>query len=373
MTDAPRVAAASRVSTLAARTHARFARQLEADGIDLDAGQRAAVRALGEPIAHGVYLWGSVGRGKSMLADRYIEAIPSTRTRRVHYYAFFRELNARLVASRAPLERVVRDLVGDVRAICFDEFHVHDVADAIFLTRTLEAILDLDILVIATSNYAPASLMPDPRFHDRFAPAIELITSRLHVVSIGDGPDHRAHHAGDAALPRMRSGFADGTWTIDPQAHADATPTTPTRDSVLTLSSVLALGSVTIPGAIIERATEQGGTERVALVSIADLCGRPLGPNEYLALTEAADRVAISGFPDPARLTRVPAARLRILIDVLAERDVALDVTADDHWDRLDLVRERPADLERTLSRLALLRVQGGGDRSVSAASAAGA
>lgn len=313
----------SRASALATATARPFRERLARERIALDAEQARAAEALCDPHPHGYYLWGDVGRGKSMLATRYFEAIPSEAKLRVHFTEFFRELQQRIVAEWHPLEAVLREMFGGTRAILFDEFHVHDVADAIYLTRTLEALVELDVLVIATSNYEPARLLPDPHFHDRFLPAIALIESAFAVVPIGAGRDYRV--GGDAA---PGAGFASGRWIIGDPGEG---PTAP-----------------------------EGG-ERTRRMTFAELCDRPVGAWQYLALADAVrdadERLVVCEAPDLSTLPREVAGRLGLLVDVLADRDLPVDFVAQGHWSSLRDASEPPVDVERTLSRFELLEV----------------
>ena len=299
---------------LAEQTRDAFLIEIAGGGLTLDPAQREAVAALSGPTTQGWYLWGGVGRGKTMLADAYFRSIPTSAKRRVHFHAFFRELHARIIAERRPIEETIGEMLADDRAVLFDEFHVHDVADAVYLARTLEVILELDILVIATSNYAPAGLLPDPMFHDRFIPTIALIEQHLAVVEVGRGPDHRSV---DVA-PRT-AGFALSTWTV-PGGGSDAGDGD-VRDGAPTFS-------------------------------FAALCEAPMGAWDYLELAGQHPRIVVSGVPELHRLDPQSAARFCVLIDILADADITVNCIASGHWRDLGDVAEPPADLPRTLSRL---------------------
>lgn len=302
---------------LAAQTGDAFLFEIAGIGLTLDPAQHEAVAALSRPTEQGWYLWGGVGRGKTTLADAYFRSIPTSAKRRVHFYTFFRELHARITAERRPIEETIGEMLAGDRAVLFDEFHVHDVADAVYLARTFEVILALDILVIATSNYAPAALLPDPMFHDRFLPTIALIEQHLSVVEVGRGPDHRSV---DVA-PRT-GGFARGTWTV----RGDAAD----------------VGGAGIPAG-------------APAFSFAELCEAPMGAWDYLELAAGHPRIVVSGIPELHRIDPQSAARFCVLIDILADADITVDCIASGHWRDLGHVAEPPADLPRTLSRLSRL------------------
>ena len=311
-TDAEPFAVGIRASTLAARTRGAFIADVERRDVTLDTQQRGAVAALAASDHRGAYLWGDVGRGKTMLADAYFRAIPTSAKRRVHFHAFFRELHGRIVADRRPIEATVSEMLVRDEAVLFDEFHVHDVSDAVFLARTLEAILDLDILIVATSNDPPSALLPDPEFHDRFLPTIALIEQHLTVIEMGPGPDYRATSQG------RPNGFSSSTWT----ARA---------------------------GTAAPRACD------AATFSFAELCVAPRSSWDFLDLAAAHRRIVVTGIPALDEVDPQTAARFCVLIDVLADADVAFDGESAAHWSRLRHVDEPPVDLARTLSRLSLL------------------
>ncbi|HIX00789.1 MAG TPA: cell division protein ZapE, partial [Candidatus Nesterenkonia stercoripullorum] len=164
-----------------------FRAAVDRSGVSFDDAQLAAIAALGSPARHGYYLWGGVGRGKSLISETYFAVIPGSRKRRFHFHEFFRDLQAQIVRERGPLDRSIRRLIGDARAVFFDEFHVHDVADGIYLSATLKSLLNSNVFFLATSNYAPEGLMPNPLYHERLLPAIDVLRSELDVVHIGEG------------------------------------------------------------------------------------------------------------------------------------------------------------------------------------------
>ncbi|WP_312182951.1 cell division protein ZapE, partial [Arthrobacter sp.] len=205
---------------------AELLRKAEAQGLTLDAGQLAALPMLaraaetatgsaGEADPYSsVYLWGPPGRGKTWLLDAFFDAVPIRQKRRLHFHAFFRELHARIFAGYGKSDyrqgsafaEGLDALLGDARLLCFDEFHVNGPADAAFVTRFLEQVLDRGIVLVTTSNYAPQELLPDQMFHHLFEPGIELIRTNLQVAALDGDVDYRSRP--DAR--RRSAGFAAG-------------------------------------------------------------------------------------------------------------------------------------------------------------------
>lgn len=320
---------------LAAQTRTQFNKALTSSGIQLDTGQRAAVAALAEPSPHGYYLWGNVGRGKSLIADQYFMSIPTPHKRRFHFHDFFHDLHAEIRRERAPFRTSVDRLLGSTRAVLFDEFHVHDVADGVFLASTLHALVERNILLLTTSNYAPEGLMPNPYFHDTFAPTIELIKATLRVINVADGQDYRNHHAASGVV----QGFASGTWNItapDMPSHEEAVGPT-----------VVAAG---------HPIRTQSLNEDQAEFAFGELCERPLGVEQYIWIGGHFTTVTITGVPDPVTITREPLLRFGNLVDVLYDRDIQLNVIAGGPISHILAAKHPPTDALRTVSRLTVLK-----------------
>ncbi|HET6801533.1 MAG TPA: cell division protein ZapE, partial [Casimicrobiaceae bacterium] len=145
-------------------------------------------------VPRGVYLWGGVGRGKSLLMDGFFATIPIRRKTRVHFHAFMRDVHEALRALKDvpdPLVKVAAQIARRHRLVCFDEFHVNDIADAMILARLLDGLFARGVVLVATSNYAPDDLWPQGLLRDRFLPAIALIKQWLDVVEVDAGVDYR--------------------------------------------------------------------------------------------------------------------------------------------------------------------------------------
>ncbi|HVJ24509.1 MAG TPA: cell division protein ZapE, partial [Burkholderiales bacterium] len=166
------------------------------------------------PLPKGVYLWGPVGRGKSFLMDAFYLCVPLVRKRRVHFHHFMREIHRELdelKGTEDPIAEVAARIARRWRLICFDEFHVSDIADAMILGRFLEHVIDRGVQFVMTSNYPPDRLYPGGLQRERFLPAIELLKTRLDVVGVDSGTDYRrlkmeqvqVYHLQEAPLERI--------------------------------------------------------------------------------------------------------------------------------------------------------------------------
>src|SRR5688500_17362315 len=172
------------------------------------------------PLPKGVYLWGPVGRGKSFLMDAFYLCVPLVRKRRVHFHHFMREIHRELdelKGTEDPIAEVAVRTARRYRLVCFDEFHVSDIADAMILGRFLEKVMDAGVEFVMTSNYSPEQLYPNGLQRERFLPAIELLKTRLDVVQVDSGTDYRrlkmervqVYHLEDAPLAQIFNELKD--------------------------------------------------------------------------------------------------------------------------------------------------------------------
>lgn len=304
---------------------------MEPDVLQWDSDQaRAAARLRelldrhGKPIRRhrGVYLHGRQGRGKTMLMNRFFAETASDRKRRYHFHQFFARLHAAANESGS-IDAAVDALLGDARLICFDEFHVHDIGDAMLIARLLDALFARRVVLVVTSNYPPHELLPNPLFHDRFEPAIERILAHMDVVPV-DGPiDYRALHSGKDS----RTGFAAGRYIVDParctprgaeavlSGGAENPVAAPTNDSAVEIF----LGP---------RRLRAIAAEDTLVIDFANLCGVPTSAADYVELAQRFQRWEIRDIP---LLNEVPpdhAMRLVNVIDVLYDADRELTVVA---------------------------------------------
>lgn len=310
-----------------------------AQGYAIDDAQRQAISQLRNATTRGVYLWGPVGRGKSWLMSTYFTALPTEHKRRMHFHEFFRELHAEIRRHRNDLDAALDAIVGDIRVLCFDEFHVHDIADAKFVERLLPALFARHVTLVVTSNYPPNRLLPNPLFHDTFLPTIELIEQSLNVVVV-DGPrDYRA-------ISGHSSGFASGRWVAPGTAE-----------------ELSALG-LELPAPDERRTLTPCGHPITALradarglwLDFVHVCEHTTAPSDYLTLAAQFDHWILSGIPDLGIVGREPAQRFANLVDVLYDRDVPTVFVAAHPLESLAAAERFPLDIDRIRSRLGQLQ-----------------
>lgn len=264
----------------------------------------------------GIYIHGAVGRGKSMLMDLFFETAPVARKRRVHFHAFMAEVHDRAHRMRKragdPIPRLAADIAGEASLLCFDEFQVDNIADAMILGRLFEALLARGVTVVATSNTVPADLYRNGLQRERFLPFIDLLQERLQVLELAGGEDHR--------LARLR-GRKVYHAPLDAAAEAEL-------DRAFRDLTDLDRGK---PDTVSVRGREIAVPEAargVARFHFDQLCRRPLGAGDYLALAARFHTVILAGVPAMRPEERNEARRFVNLIDALYEARCNLVLSA---------------------------------------------
>jgi len=291
------------------------------------------------PIPRGVYMWGGVGRGKSFLMDCFFQAVPLTRKTRLHFHEFMREVHRQLQDLKGtvnPLEELGRRIARRHRLICFDEFHVADVTDAMILHRLLQSLFDNRVSIVTTSNFEPRGLYPDGLHRDRILPAIELLEQHLEVVNVDAGTDYRRR-----SLERMQTYHCP----LDEAAE----------HSLMQAFEELAEARDEDPVLHIEhrelRARRRAGG--VVWFDFRTLCGGPRSQYDYLEIASRFHTVLLSGAPEmPPRLAS-EARRFTLLVDVLYDRHVRLLMSAAVAPELLYTEGPLSHEFPRTVSRLA--------------------
>ncbi|MGW0177905.1 cell division protein ZapE [Nocardia sp. NPDC003345] len=324
-------------------------------GFTLDDPQRAAAtrlsrlgteisrrRVFSRAAPRGVYLWGPVGRGKSWLADTFYDAAPG-RKHRVHFHEFFREFHARYAIHRGTgdaCDRAVRDLLGDYRLVCFDEFHVHDPGDATIIGRVLSSLFAQRITLVATSNYPPSGLLPNPLFHHLIEPVAAALERGLDIVPVAGPHDYRrTHHDATAGF---RAGRYLWPGTGERMAAAGLRPPLPSERRPLTVGT----------HTVLARAVRGESV----WFDFAELCDRPHSTIDYLALADRFRHWTVAAIPVLSAGGRDAAQRFANLVDVLCDRDITTDLIASAPLSECLTGDGLPPDIHRTASRLALLR-----------------
>jgi len=289
----------------------------------------------------GLYLWGPVGRGKSMLMDLFFATAPIAQKRRVHFHAFMLEVHDRIererrAHTREPVAKVAADLAASAALLCFDEFQVNDIADAMILERLFRALFDKGTVVVATSNRQPDRLYEHGLQRDRFLPFIALLEHQLDRLELDSGRDYR--------LSRMM-GKRVYHWPLDVAARqaldaafAELTEDAPWASEIL----VVQKRPLTVPRT----------AHNVAWFSFEELCARPLAAADYLAIAERFAVIILDGIPrlEPAR--RNEAQRFHILIDALYEARTLLVASAEAPPEEIYPAGDGAWEFRRTLSRL---------------------
>ena len=288
------------------------------------------------PLPKGVYLWGPVGRGKSFLMDAFYLCVPLVRKRRVHFHHFMREIHRELDAVKGtedPIAEVAARTARRHRLVCFDEFHVSDIADAMILGRFLEQAMERGVEFVMTSNYPPGGLYPNGLQRSRFLPAIELIKSRLDVVRVDNGTDYRrlkmervrVYHVGPDSETELENVFQELKDVEEERQALD------------------------VEGRTIAYRRRSGG---VVWFDFRVLCGGPRSYADYVDLAKRFHAVVLSGVPRLSARQSDAARRFTWLVDVLYDERVKLIVSAEAPPEELFTEGESAAEFQRAVSRL---------------------
>ena len=294
------------------------------------------------PVApKGLYLWGGVGRGKSMLMDLFHAHTAIEGKRRVHFHAFMQEVQAALHAARKTgvddaIRPVAADISARLRLLCFDEMQITDIADAMIVGRLFQMLFDRGVCVVTTSNRVPDDLYKDGLNRTLFLPFIELLKTRLDVLSLDSETDYRQHRLTGAQV------------YFTPAGHAAKAAI---RRIWLELTGGGGEGPLRliVNGRSVELPDHRSG---VARASFWDLCGRPLGPADYLAIAGAVRVLILEDIPPLSASNYNEAKRFVTLIDALYEAKVRLICSAADEPERLYIEGAGSFEFERTASRL---------------------
>ncbi|MGY0193609.1 cell division protein ZapE [Leptothrix sp. BB-4] len=290
------------------------------------------------PIPRGVYMYGGVGRGKSFLMDAFFQAVPLQRKTRLHFHEFMREVHRELQDLKGtvdPLDELGRRIARRFRLICFDEFHVADVTDAMILHRLLDAMFRNRVSIITTSNFHPDGLYPNGLHRDRILPAIELLKAQLEVINVDNGTDYRRRTLEQVELYHCPLGpDADASLTRTFEDLAEARD----EDPVLNIEH-----------RVIRARRKAGG---VVWFDFKELCGGPRSQNDYLELATQFHTLILSNVPLMPPKLASEARRFTWLVDVLYDRRVKLVISAAVPPEQLYTEGPLAHEFPRTVSRL---------------------
>jgi cell division protein ZapE len=324
-----------------------------------------------EPAPEGIYLYGGVGRGKSMLMDLFFDVAPVERKRRVHFHEFMAEVHARVNAWRAmgtaerkqqphfvkgagddPIAPVAKAIASEAWLLCFDEFQVTDIADAMILGRLFEQLWMRQVVVVATSNRHPRDLYKNGINRQLFLPFIAMLEEKLELHALDGQRDYRLARL--ESQPVYHCPLDGSTFAAMDEAWAALTQGARPRPTSLVVS-----------GRELKIARAAAGCARM---SFEDLCVAALGASDYLALAKRFETLLLDGVPIMGPEKRNEAARFRTLIDALYENKTKLIMSAEVEPDRLYGTGDQAFEFERTASRLyemrsrAYLAAERGGD-----------
>ncbi|MEM6903293.1 MAG: cell division protein ZapE, partial [Pseudomonadota bacterium] len=298
-----------------------------------------------EPAPQGLYLFGGVGRGKSMLMDMFHQTTNVQNKRRVHFHAFMAEVHSKLHRLRKAARKddeiqviptVADQIAAETWLLCFDEFHVTDITDAMILGRLFEALFERGVVVVATSNWAPDDLYKDGLQRELFLPFIDVLKQQLDVIELDQGIDYR-----QARIQGMPVFYcpadAMARLALD-QAFDDLSRGVAASATMLTVNG----RNLPVPCQ----------AEQVARFTFAELCEQPLGASDYIAIAKAYSTVMVENVPALGADKRNEAKRLILLIDALYEARCRLMLSTAVPVDMLYPEGDHSFEFQRALSRL---------------------
>ncbi len=301
-----------------------------------------------KPPPKGIYLWGGVGRGKSMIMELFYNHSSVNERKHIHFHAFMQEVHRRLHSYRQaqeagkvstekdPLKSLAKVIVDQAWLLCFDEFYVTDITDAMILGRLFEELINAGVVIVATSNRPPVDLYKDGLQRERFLPFIDLIENSLEVIELNSPTDYR--------LERIRA------------MDTFITPCGPAATAKLEQSfKDLTIGAETEPLTLQVQGREivfPKTAEGVAFSNFSTLCERPLGPADFLAIADRFHTLILCDIPQMGPSNRDVAKRFLILVETLYEAKVNLICSAEKPPEELYTEGDGAFEFERTISRL---------------------
>lgn len=303
-------------------------------------------RSLRSPqLPKGLYFYGGVGRGKSFLMDAFYGCLPYRRKRRVHFHAFMAEIHQRLRGLKSeanPLKAVAAEIAKETRVLCFDEFHVSDIADAMILGRLLENLFNEGVVLVATSNYAPSELYPQGQNRSSFLPTIALIEEKLTILNVDGGEDYRHRTLTAAEVFYIPANDENERKLAD-------------LFTQVTAVQVERPSEIEIHGRML-RCKKR--TDKAIWFDFRMLCFGPRSQADYLYLSEHYEMIFVSGIEKLSQTERAEARRLTWLIDVMYDYRVKFCATCDVPVGEIYVEGDFAQEFVRTASRLTEMQSQ---------------
>ena len=276
----------------------------------------------------GIYLWGSVGRGKTCLMDLFYESMTLPQKRREHFHIFMQEIHARIKQLKS-LDLVADEVAAQVKLLCFDEFQVTNIADAMIMSRFFERLMEKGVVMVTTSNVAPKDLYLNGLGREHFLPFIDLLSSHMEILKIEDGIDYRKENRQNAPSDLLNS------WKA--LTNGNEVETLHLKKGLRTIEVKQSAGDY-------------------AWFTFDDLCAKPLGVRDYLLLSHHYKGIFVDPLPTLTSAERNEAHRLMTLVDVLYERKIPLYYSGTIDPDQIYTQGEGVKAFERTASRLYEMR-----------------
>jgi cell division protein ZapE len=305
--------------------------------------RNAISRLLVRPdVPRGVYMHGGVGRGKSFLMDCFFNSVPLKRKTRLHFHEFMREVHRELADMHGtvnPLWVLGERMSRRFRLLCFDEFHVADITDAMILYRLLESLFAHRVSIVTTSNFHPDGLYPNGLHRERILPAIALLKDRLHIVNVDQGIDYRQRTLEQVEMYQTPLGErADAAMAAAFDRLAETKDESP---------------ELHIEHRVLKARRRAGG---VVWFDFRELCGGPRSQNDYLELAARFHTLVVSGVPQMSPRLASEARRFTWLVDVMYDRRVKLILSAEVEAEALYTEGPLAHEFPRTVSRLHEMR-----------------
>ncbi|WP_180129522.1 MULTISPECIES: cell division protein ZapE [unclassified Acinetobacter] len=303
------------------------------------ASKKAFRRFRRQTAPKGVYMWGGVGRGKTWLMDQFYDSVPFRRKTRMHFHHFMqyvhRELN-KLSGQRNPLDLVADQIYKEAVVICFDEFFVSNVTDAMILSDLFQKLFTRGITLVATSNIAPDGLYKNGIHRDRFIPTIEMVKKNCVILNVDSGVDYRLRVLKQAQLFKSPLTHEHKLWMAQ-------------RFTALTQTQTVSQEPIIINQRIVETI---GHTEDVLWCEYSELCLKPRSPADFIEIANIYNTVLVSNVPHMTDYLSEGTRRFIYLVDEFYDRSVKLLLTSEDTIIELYQGEKLAFEIERTRSRL---------------------